>query len=72
MLVETKNDLASRILLNNKFTKRENGPFETVEPHKKFDYNWWTIGSGGLLDYTKEEMEAMCLEWMIQVIMPEK
>ena len=34
MLVEIKSDLASRVLLSEKFTQGENSPFETVEPHK--------------------------------------
>ena len=29
-----QNDLASRILLSKVFTRGENIPFETVEPHK--------------------------------------
>ena len=33
VLVETKNDLASKVLLSEKFTKGGNSPFETVEPH---------------------------------------
>ena len=34
ILVETKNDLASTVLLSAKFTKGENSSFETVNPTK--------------------------------------
>ena len=34
MLVETKNDLARRVLLCKEFTRGENSPFETEERHK--------------------------------------
>ena len=35
MLVETKNDLASRVLLRKEFTRIQNSPFKTVEHHQK-------------------------------------
>ena len=34
MIVETKNDLASRVKLSKEFASRENSPFKTVEHHK--------------------------------------
>ena len=72
MLIDTKNNLASRLLLSKEFTKRENSPFETVEPNKNFDCNQWTIRSWELMDYTREEIKEMCQEYVIQVIIPEK
>ena len=37
MLVKTKRELASKVLLWDKFSKGENSLF------KKLNYNWWTI-----------------------------
>ena len=34
MLVQSKNNLASRVLQRKDFTKGENSLFETLEPHK--------------------------------------
>ena len=45
MLVKTKNNQASRVLLSKEFTKGKNSPFKTVKPHKKFSHKWWKIRS---------------------------
>ena len=47
--VETKNYLASSVLLSKEFTKGENSPLEIIESHKTFYYNWWTIISWELV-----------------------
>ena len=60
MLFEIKNVLTSRVLLSQEFVKEENSLLEKVEPHKKFNYNWWKITSWELMNYTKEEIETMC------------
>ena len=70
ILVESKSNIVSRTLLSEGLTENETSPFERIEPHKKFNEYWWTIRSRDLSEYTKEEVEAMCPEWVTQVIMP--
>ena len=72
MIAGTKSKPANRVLLCDEFTKGENNPFNQIEPHKKFNSNIWTIRTWELLDYIREEIETMCPEWVIQVIMPER
>ena len=72
ILVETKNSLISRILMSKNFINSDESPFSKSEEHKKFNEYWWTIRSNDLAEYTKEEVETMCPEWVTQVIMPNK
>ena len=72
IMVESKNDMISRTLLSEGLTKIETSPFKRIEPHKKINEYWWMVMSRDLAEYTNEEVEAMCPEWVIQAIMARK
>ena len=70
LLIETKSELASKVLYG-KFKKRKKiVPFETLKPQKiklqLVDKNWY------ILDYTRKEIDTMCPEWIIKMIMSER
>ena len=58
MHVKNKNELASRVLLCDKFAKKEKYLFKRMEPHKKSNRNWWII-SGEMMYYTEKEIDKV-------------
>ena len=60
LLVQIKEDEVYKILTNKEFTDKTDSPFEKVEPQKNFNTQWGTVYSRYLVEFTKEEIMAMC------------
>ena len=58
ILVGTQNELASKVLLCEEFTRNQNNPFKMMEPQNKFD-QWRTTRGKHAIKYTRKEITRM-------------